>query len=255
MNRRAILIGAGGAAFLLALVAELPASAAVRWLAPEGLRVSGIAGTLWSGSAAGAEIGALRLGETKWTLFPPAALLGRASGTVATSIGDATFEGAVSWRGSGNFSCENCVYQGSLASLRPLIPALKALTGKASVELAALEIRDKWPTRLVGTAKLAEVPLSMQGRPAGPNPPAAAFDVSIGADPVPDGGVIEATIKDAGGPVEMTARLTMSPPGNYEIAGRAKARPEAPPDIVNALNMLGPKAADGSTEISMSGTF
>jgi hypothetical protein len=53
----------------------------------------------------------------------------------------------------------------------------------------------------------------------------------------------------------MTARLTVTKPGNYEFSGRAKARPDASPDMVNALKVLGPKGSDGSTELAMSGSF
>lgn len=255
MDRRAILAAAGGAAFLLALVAEFPAAAALRWLAPEGMRASGVTGTLWNGAAVGAEIGPLRLGATEWTLFAPALLAGRASGTLSTHLGDATFSGGVSLGTAGRFGCSGCEYDGSLASLRPLVPALKMLDGRASIRLEALEIRDRWPTRIVGTAKLTGVPLAMRPGQAGTRAPSANFEATVGADPVPEGGLIEAAITDAGGPVEMTARLKMSPPGSYEFAGRAKARAEAPPEIVNALNLLGPKGSDGSTEIAMTGSL
>ena len=171
-----------------------------------------------------------------------------------TRIGEGAAQGFITLSRSGDLSCKGCRYEGPVASLRPAIPALKSVNGRLSLELAALEIRKKWPTRAVGSAKLANVPLGAAGQPRGDGP-VAAFEATLSADPVPDNGLIEATIRDAGGPLELTARLSITPPGNFEFSGRAKARPAAPAEIVNALAVLGPKGSDGSTALGLSGTF
>jgi general secretion pathway protein N len=255
MDRRFVLAGAGAAAFLLTLVARVPASIALAWFAPEGMQATGVSGTLWSGFATGLVAGPVRLSESDWTLSPLALLAGRATGTLSTRIGEASFDGNVSWRGAGSFSCEACVFEGPLSALQPVVPALKSLTGKAHVDIRTLDVRDKWPTRVVATVDLAGVPLTAPGQAPGPTSPRASFSATFGADPVPEGGRIEGAVSDSGGPVEIKARLTLTPPGSYALAGRAKARPDAGTDLVNALNVLGPKAADGSTELAMSGTF
>jgi general secretion pathway protein N len=255
MDRRYLLVGAGAAAFLLTLVVRVPASIALAWFAPEGVQATGVSGTLWSGFATGLVAGPVRLSESDWTLSPLALLAGRASGRLSTRIGEASFDGSVSWRGAGSFSCEACVFDGPLSVLQPVVPALKSLSGKAHVDLQSLDVRDRWPTRMVGTVELAGMPLTAPGVVPGPSSPRASFGATFSADKVAEDGRIEGEVKDSGGPVEIAARLTLTPPGNYALAGRAKARPDAGADIVNALNVLGPKAADGSTELGMSGTF
>ena len=202
----------------------------------------------------GANLGKLRLGETHWALSPLGLLIGRLGGSVETRIGDGTARGSVAVSISGGLACTACSYEGPVASLRPIIPALKGVDGRASIEMAALDISNKWPTRAVGSVKLSNVPIGVAGPQAGDRP-VAAFETTITADPVPESGLIEATIKDAGGPLEVSARLSVTPPGNFEISGRAKARPAAPPEIVNVVAALGPRASDGSTEFSLSGTF
>lgn len=254
MTRSTWLVIAGVSAFLLFIVAGVPASVALRWLGPDVLRLSGVSGSLWRGAAAGANVGKLRLSETQWKLSPLGLLLGRVSGEVETKIGDGTAHGSVAVSLSGGFACTGCSFEGPIASLRPLIPALKAVDGKVSIEMATLEIRNKWPTRAVGSAKLSNVPIGVSGQPPR-DAPVGAFETTLSADPVPDDGAIEATIQDAGGPLELSARLSITRPGNFEFSGRAKARPGAPPEIVNALAALGPKGSDGSTELGLSGTF
>jgi hypothetical protein len=77
----------------------------------------------------------------------------------------------------------------------------------------------------------------------------------VNADPVPDDGTIEAIIEDAGGPLQLNARLVIAPPGNFRFSGQATARPGTPPAIASALAAMGPRAADGSTQLELNGSF
>lgn len=255
MARSRILVLAGAIAFVLALVATVPAATALAWLGGERLRASGAMGTLWSGSAAALEIGAVRLGETRWDVTVTRLLLGRLAADVETRIGDGEFRGSLSAGPAGGLACAGCTYDGPVASLRAVLPSLGRLDGRARLEIATLELADGWPTRAVGTLKLTDVPITVPGAPPRPGAPSASFDATVEADPVPEGGLIEVAVQDAGGPVEFGARLAVTPPGNYELAGRAKPRADAPQDMINALAMLGPRGPDGSTELSMSGSF
>lgn len=250
-----LLALAGAAAFLLTLIGNVPAGVALGALAGDRLQLTGPAGTLWNGRAAAVQAGGLRLGATSWDLSVLALLTGRLAADVTTRIGDGDLTGAVSVGLSGAMACTDCRYEGPLAGLRGVLPALRTLDGRATVEFTALELRDGWPTRAVGTAKLTRVPMTTPGAPPRAGAPTADFEATVNADPVPADGLVEVAVQDAGGPVEFTARLAVTPPGNYEMSGRAKARPGAPADMTNALAVLGPRAADGSTELSMSGSF
>ncbi len=255
MKRRNGLISAGAAAFLVSFVAGTPASAVVGWIGPDDARLSGVTGTLWRGSALAAKVGRVRLGPTRWSLSPLRLLLGQISAEVESRIGGGDASGSLAVGLSGELSCTACKYDGPAASLRPIFPALKALDGSLQLELANLELRDNWPVRAVGTAKLSKVALALAGAQADSVAPTADFEATLSADPVPDDGVIEVAIRDAGGPLQLNARLTVTPPGSYEFSGRLKARANAPPELASALTMLGPKTGDGGTELTVSGTF
>jgi hypothetical protein len=254
MDRSRVLLLAGLAAFVLTLLLRIPAAVALGWIAPAGSQIIGASGTLWAGSAASVSAAGMQLGATRWTLSPLAFLRGRLGLAVETRLGDADIAGDLSLATSG-FDCENCSFRGPVASLQPLAPALRALSGEALVEISSLAVRDRWPTVAVGTISLKGVPIAAPGMPAQPNAPRGSFEATVNADPVPADGLIGLTLQDSGGPLELAGQIELRPPGNYELTGRARARAQAPPDIVNALNVLGPRAADGSTEISMSGTF
>ncbi len=254
MTRPAWLVVAGVSAFLLFLVSSVPASVGLRWFAPATLRMNGVSGTLWHGAATSADIGKVHLGETAWSLSPLALVTGRLGGDVQTRIGDGNVRGDVAVNRAGDLRCTACSYEGPIASLRPVIPALRSVEGQLNLQVAAIEVRDKWPTRAVGTATLTDVPIAAAGQPRR-DLPVATIAATVKADPVSDDGLIAVSVQDGGGPLELNAQLKLTPPGAFEFAGRVKARADAPPELVNALAALGPRGQDGSTEIGLSGTF
>lgn len=249
------LIVAGACAFVLFLAAQLPAAVAAGWLGGEKLRLNSPSGTMWSGSAGSVQAGALRFGETNWTLSIPALLRGELRAEVATKLGEALAAGTVARSFSGALNCTSCRFEGPASALWPLFPALKAVTGRMALDVAALEVRDAWPTRVVATAKLASTLPGAAAAAGAGGAATASFEATVSADPVPADGAIEATIADAGGPLQLTARLSIMPPGNFEFTGRLKAGPGAPAEVATAIAALGPRAGDGSTELSLTGSF
>jgi hypothetical protein len=250
MNRRLWLIAAGAGAFLLFLVVRIPASA-VAWIAPAELSFRSLSGTLWSGTAASITAGRVHLGETTWSLSPANLLMARLSAQVETRIGDGTATGSLARNVAGDLSCTGCSYSGPVSALWPVFPALSAVNGRLELQMPALEIRDRWLSRAVATAKLT----TDIGAREKPGEPPATFQLSVNADPVPEDGKVEALIGDAGGPVNLEARLLLTPPGNFEFSGQASARPGAPPAVTSALSALGPRGADGRTQLTLTGSF
>lgn len=255
MKQSRWLIVAGACAFVFFLAAQLPAAVVAGWLGGEKLRLNSPSGTIWSGSAGSVQAGPLRLGATNWSLSIPALLRGELRAEMATKLGEAQATGTVARSVAGAWSCTACRFEGPASTLWPLFPALKAVTGRMALDVAALEVRDAWPTRVVATAKLASTLPGTEGAAAAGGAATASFEATVSADPVPADGAIEATITDAGGPLQLTARLSIMPPGNFEFAGRLKAGAGAPAEVVTAIAALGPRAGDGSTELSLTGSF
>jgi hypothetical protein len=256
VKRSRWLIVAGACAFVLFLAAQLPAAVAAGWLGGEKLRLNSPSGTIWSGAAGSVQAGPLRLGATNWSLSIPALLRGELRADMVARLGgEAQAAGSVARSLTGAWSCTACRFEGPASTLWPLFPALKAVTGRMALDVAALEVRDAWPTRVVATAKLASTLPGTAAAAAAGGAATASFEAMVSADPVPADGVIEATITDAGGPLQLTARLSITPPGNFEFAGRLKAGPGAPAEVATAIAALGPRAGDGSTELSLTGSF
>ncbi len=255
MTRPRLLVVAGAAAFLLAVVARLPATVALAWLPDATLHPSGVTGTWWRGGFAAADTGALRLGPTSWQLSLPALFLGRLQGTVETQLGSGTASGVVALGIGGTVSCRDCRYAGPAASLRSLLPALATVDGRLELSFTDLALRDRWPVRATGTATVTGVALAVPGAPLTPATPRGNFTARVAADPVGDDGIIVAEVADDGGPLQLQASLTLTPPGSFEASGRARTRPEAPPTLAAALGILGRPGPDGAIEISFAGSF
>jgi hypothetical protein len=47
----------------------------------------------------------------------------------------------------------------------------------------------------------------------------------------------------------------LTPPRNYELNGKARARDGAPSALVDGLRMAGPRDAEGRHEVSLAGSF
>ena len=80
---------------------------------------------------------------------------------------------------------------------------------------------------------------------------AAEFDTET----VPQDGRLTGAVSDDGGPVEVGGNIVLTPPGDYELQAKLKARPGAPADITSALSLAGPAGPDGRREVSLAGSL
>lgn len=251
-HSRWLVIAASGA-FLLSLLAQLPATVALEWLVPAA--ATGVDGTLWKGSATSISLGQVRLVDTRWKLSATGILVGRLSAEIESTLGEAAVRGTVGIGLGGKISCRSCSIAGPLNALRPAFPALGNAVGRVDLQLQVLEFRERWPTRAVGGARVVGLPLSPVGIAASPVAPRVDLEADLGADPVPPDGRLEVKLRDAGGPVQFTGLLVLMPPGSFEVTGEAKPRGDAPAAVANALAALGANAPGGATQVSLAGTF
>jgi hypothetical protein len=254
MRQRDWLIGAGLAAFAIGILALFPAHVALRVIAPEAA-ATGSRGTLWSGSAETLTIGALRLGRTQWSWRPLAVLRLQISADVSATWPGGKGQGRVAAGIGGLLVCEDCRTTSRLDFLRPLA-RVPAIAGNVEVDIDQLEITGGWPRRVVGIARLKDMPLILPGQASAVAGSATgSYEVSFKADPVPEAGMIEGVVTDIDGPLQVAARLQLMPPGNYQLAGAVQARPGAHENLTAGLALLGPQRGDGGYEFSFAGSL
>jgi general secretion pathway protein N len=245
-----LTLGAG--AYLAFVVALFPAPVAYRWLAPEEVRLAGIEGTLWSGRAALGSVGDFGLHEIEWQLRPWSLLLARASGEFQTRFADGVLSTRVSARLT-TVSLRDLRASLRLSALRELLP-LGGVRGFASADLAELELEQGWPTSAVGQLLVGELAVpSIVPSGTGALIPMGNYRVTF-ADA--SGSGLAGSFEDQGGPLEVAGSLRLNRDREYLIEGVVRARPEAPPELAQALVMMtGEPDASGMRTFSLPGSL
>lgn len=254
MRELRALAGLAAIAFIVFLLARAPA-ALLAALAPADLRLGNTQGTVWSGQALSVRVGQLRLGPTSWEVSPWQLTLGRLAGNVDTTLPGGFARGRFALGIGGRLRLEQFTVAGSLGDLvRAVGGGLPVQDGRLTADIQVLEIQDGWPQRVVAQLRVAEIALVLRnGRPV--QDQLASFELQLNAEEVAASGEIEANLVDLGGPLEVVGLLRLTPPRNYEMTGRAAARPSAPPDMQQALLILGPKNPAGGHDFTFAGSF
>ena len=64
-----------------------------------------------------------------------------------------------------------------------------------------------------------------------------------------------AVIIDTGGPIELSGTVVLTAPSNYDVNLRITARPTAPKQLNDSLQLLGPAERDGSRVFKLEGSI
>jgi len=245
-----LALGAG--AYLAITIAKFPAAAAYRWFAPEGLRLAGVTGTLWSGSAALGSFGDLGLRDVTWQLELAALLTGSLGVDFQTRLADGFVNGDVAVS-PGGIVLRDVRGSTSLQTLREALPVY-GLEGQVSVALERLELENGWPTAAVGELRVAD----LEAPPLLPTAgvalvPLGSFRAQFVESAEPG---IAALVTDTGGPIELEGRVALGVDRAYTIDALVRTRPDASDLIVQGLAMMSSEPdADGRRQFAMSGTL
>lgn len=250
MKSSRVLLGTAGLVFVFTLVTTVPARV-LDQLGGDAVRLSGASGTLWSGTAQQALVGPLQLGRTRWRTNAGSLLLGRLAVNVDTELPGGFARGDLAVSIGGTISVSDFEAAAPLETMSRMV-GLPESTGDAIVEIESAVITDNWPTTLVGTVRLGNIPLAMAGVSTGGSTSILTeFDVPE----APADGRVPGRVSDQGGPLEIAGTITFYPPANYDIESLISTRPDAPPEIQQGLMLLGPEGPNGSRQFTMSGSL
>jgi general secretion pathway protein N len=254
MTRVAKLAAVVVAAFLVFVVGNAPA-ALLQHLAPDSVRLAGVEGSLWSGRATSLTIADVQTGPTSWRLSPLQLLIGRVAGNLDAGLPGGFARGNFVLGLGGSVRLTEFSLASPLASLVGAMGmGLPIQNGRLSAEFDVLTLADGWPQSAIGQVRVTEIALVSRG--GRPDPGLlASFELSFDVYEVPESGLLEGLLMDRGGPLEVVGRVDLTPPGNYELSGRAAPRPNAPREMTQALVMLGPENPDGGRDFSFAGSL
>ena len=242
----------GVGAYIAFTLATFPAGVALRWFAPAGVSFAGVAGTLWSGSAASCSVQGMSIDTLRWRVRPWSLFLGRVSANVEARIPDGFVSGDVTASPSSvRFSDLRAAT--SLPALGNVLP-VKGMRGQASVVLAELVLENGWPAAAVGELKLAKLeslPLIPDGR--GAYVPLGDYTVTLIEAPA---GQLAAKFVDNGGPLEVQGTAKLDASRTYSIDALVEARANAPDTLVQGLNIMTAEPdAEGRRRLNLTGSL
>lgn len=235
--------------FFAALLA--PARVLTDAVESDQLRFVGVTGTLWRGAALNVQVPGFRLNRTTWAVHPLELFVGRLAATVDTQWPGGFARGDLALQLNGTVRMREIEAAGPIAPIAQRMK-LPAAGGSLVIAVSRLDIADGWPRSAVGEIRVGDVPLNLIGIAPGTN---GSYKVSFDADEIPEDGGFSGSLEDLGGPIAITGSVALSPPGNYEFLAGIQARPDAPAELAQALNMLGPPDASGKHELRMSGSL
>ncbi|MGD8809438.1 MAG: type II secretion system protein N [Gammaproteobacteria bacterium] len=229
------LIALGIGAWLAFFVSAFPAATALRWFAPDFVLTSNVAGTLWSGSAQLASVADLAMRDLRWQIRPLPLLLARLRGSVeaALSSGFVNAEFSVS---AGQTRLENVQLSTSLATFAQVMP-ISGTSGAVSARLDTLVIEDRCPMSASGNIRISNLLVEIMSFTSAGGQTVAIGSYEIVMSPSAEPGVF-GTVSSVDGPIEVAARLALTPECQYSIEARVRERGSVPESLRLGLQAM-----------------
>lgn len=244
MPMRRIVIS-GLLVFVLALVVTFPARVAYRWFAPADVTLSGLSGSIWSGTAAEGLAGGAYLRDIRWRIKPASLLGAKLAYETAARPVSGSMSGDVAIGLTGKLSVTNL--NGSVPLDRVHDAFQQAgISGNLSFQFSELVLQNGLPVLAIGSVTIANL---------------AARDLSAGvlgdyrAEFQAIDGNIAGTVKELSGVLDIDGTLKINPDRSYSLIGNVAARPGTPPLIGQQLRFLGSADDQGMRQFRFEGRF
>lgn len=235
------------ALWLVFLLMTLPAQHLVGWFGGPRIAAQGVDGTLWKGRAEHMAFDGVGFGPLLWQLRPLALLSGRLEFQCFVQSG----------RGGGELRFGRSIFGATFArEVRLTLPAadlgrqlrlpLVRLEGDFQIDLDELRAA-------AGGVESVRGRVAWQGaRVLQPDPlPLGTLTLQLDTRDGRIGGVLG----DEGGPLELSGELSVETDRSYRLDALLKARAEAPPQLRQALGLLGAPDAQGRYRLRYSGSL
>jgi general secretion pathway protein N len=256
VKRGWLLVALGLGAYLVFVLATLPASLLASQVERHGLSTVATAGTVWDGRFVGLRAGSRVIGDVAWDLQPSALLLGRLAAHVDLVRSDGRATADVTAGLGGTVTLENATAALPFAALAEL-GAPRGWEGTLRADLERLVIDEGWIAAASGTLEARDV--------VGParNPARlGSYRVTLPAGGTASGeagesqGALVGALEDLGdGPLEVAGTIRLSPDRTYQIDGLVSARESAPRSVVDSLRFLGNPDTQGKRPFSIAGSL
>jgi hypothetical protein len=238
----------GGLVFVAAALWQAPAALLYGWFAPATaqLKLFGISGTIWSGSASGASLGSQRLAsDLRWSLHPLRLLRLQASFDISSQGEGLTSQGRVTLS-PGGLRFDELRASGPLKPVLALVgQAYLPVDGQLGLNLQVLRLRQGVPLEIAGNGRIQGLKYSL-GRQSSP-----LGDYIVDASP--QGDVQAFTVRSENAVLQASGGGQIDADHNYNIDITLKPAAGADRAMLNLLSTFGAADGQGSYHIRRSG--
>ena len=245
--KRGGFIAAGIVAFLVCLVAMIPATQLTGRL-PPGATLSGVSGTIWSGKARALAVNGRPFGALAWSCRPWRLLMLQWSCVLSLAPPGGRVEADL----AGNFGDQLAAHElrGQVPiSLFEGIATPRGWTGNLELDIGEVKFTGRRPAAAKGTLYLRQL------RAPGANGQLLGdFELVVGEGTV-GGEALNGRLRDLGGPLHVRGAVELRDDGRYLLSGDAAPGPGAGPAIFDALGFLGPPDSQGRRPFTIEGTL
>ena len=249
MKRLWPLVALGVSAFIIFALVTLPAAVVMSWLGSAGVSAGGVSGTIWNGRAQVLQVQGAHIGSVEWKLHVLPLFMAHASADVKVTRIDGFATTQLSASPAGTVRLKGLTASLPLSALPPnTIPG--GWTGTLNGKFTQLTLEKGWPTEVGGTLDIVDL--------TGPaRNPAQAGGYHIVFDPAASSAeVSKGAISDAGdGPLQVSGTLELKSDRSYKLEALIAARPNAPRNLVQTLEFLGPPDEQGRRQFATEGTM
>jgi hypothetical protein len=236
-------------AFFAVILVQLPASW-LRSLLPEKVQCRDLSGTVWQGQCSGmawhdGRGPPLSVDTLEWALKPWPLFRGRLHAAVTIVRGSAHADANVAASASGAFAITGL--QGSAHLDHALLAAFPSgWQGELTAQDISVTLDNNRLLALTGVALVNNLTDS-----AGNEVGSYRLQIAQSVQQAPYLG----QLRDVGGPLDLTATVSVAPDFSWQIDGTIAARGEANPQLAEKLQLLGVADAAGRRPFSVAGTF
>ncbi len=247
MAKRGAYAAAGLAAFLVFLVAMVPASQVVGRL-PAGIALDGLSGTIWSGRARTLAVEGRPLGALQWSCRPWRLILLEWSCRIGLEPPGGEVTGDFSGDFTGSFVGRGIQGTTPISNFEG-IATPRGWTGNLELDLDAFAVKSRLPESATGRLYLRGL------RAPGANGERLGdFELVVGEGSV-GSATLNGRLRDLGGPLHVRGAIELFSDGRYLLSGDAAPGPGAGPAIFDTLDFLGPPDSQGRRPFTIEGTL
>ncbi len=237
------MLGAGLLSFFIFLLVSFPARVAYRWFAPSTVRISGLEGSIWTGTAREMSVYGMYFSSPVWRMKLQYVLLGQLAYSIEGSVGAGFVSTDVAVSFGGTVTMTDLTASLPLQFLeKPL--SLPGLAGNAVLRFEHLQLVDGLPVAADGFVEVVDLTMPV------------VHPTSIGGYRVEfstQQSEVVASVEDTDGIVDLAGSLRIAADRNYRFLGRLGAKPETPDTMRQQMRLLGSADERGQYELRLEG--